>query len=66
MHLIAWMSQHPTNYLASVDEHGKLQGQIEQLKIALEHAQVSRRRKVEYDLIAEKINAVPSREELDR
>jgi THO complex subunit 7 len=48
------------------DEHGTLRGQIEQLKTALEHAQLQRRRKIEYDLIAEKINTLPSREELEQ
>jgi THO complex subunit 7 len=47
-------------------EHGKLLGQIEQLKTALEHAQTIRKRKIEYDLVAEKINVLPSREELDQ
>ncbi|EIN10829.1 hypothetical protein PUNSTDRAFT_142752 [Punctularia strigosozonata HHB-11173 SS5] len=46
------------------DEHIKLRGQIEQLKTSLEHAQMLRRRKMEYDQVAEKINALPSRDEL--
>ncbi|EGO27860.1 hypothetical protein SERLADRAFT_406806 [Serpula lacrymans var. lacrymans S7.9] len=48
------------------DEHGSLRGQIEQLKTSLEHAHMERRRKMEYDLIAEKINTLPSREELEQ
>lgn len=48
------------------DEHGKLRGQIEQLKTALEHAQVVRRRKIEYDAVTEKVNTLPSREELEQ
>ncbi|KAF7965198.1 hypothetical protein HWV62_45222 [Athelia sp. TMB] len=48
------------------DEHGKLRGQIEQLKTALEHAQMERRRKIEYDAVTEKVNTLPSREELEK
>ncbi|KII94875.1 hypothetical protein PLICRDRAFT_33700 [Plicaturopsis crispa FD-325 SS-3] len=48
------------------DEHGKLRGQIEQLKTSLEHEQLVRRRKMEYDLVAERVNTIPSREELER
>ncbi|KAF8897685.1 Tho complex subunit 7-domain-containing protein [Infundibulicybe gibba] len=48
------------------DEHGALRGQIDQLKNALEQAQLARRRKIEYDLVAEKVNTIPSREELER
>ncbi|KAF4602110.1 hypothetical protein EYR40_005312 [Pleurotus pulmonarius] len=48
------------------DEHGTLKGQIEQLKTSLEHAQLQRRRKLEYDAIAEKVNMLPSREELEQ
>jgi THO complex subunit 7 len=48
------------------DEHGKLRGQIEQLKTSLEHEQTVRRRKIEYDLVAEKVNTLPSREELQQ
>jgi THO complex subunit 7 len=58
---------HYTSYhLIIEDEHGKLRGQIEQLKIALEHAHILRRRKIEYDLVAEKVNTLPSREELEQ
>ena len=46
------------------NEHETLISQIEELKTALEHAQMLRRRKIEYDLVAEKINTLPSREEL--
>ncbi|KAF8557009.1 hypothetical protein OG21DRAFT_1475713 [Imleria badia] len=47
-------------------EHDLLRGQISELKVALEHAQMERRRKMEYDSVAEKINTLPSREELER
>jgi THO complex subunit Tho7-like protein len=47
------------------DEHETLISQIEELKTALEHAQMLRRRKIEYDLVAEKVNTLPSREELE-
>ncbi|EKM59481.1 uncharacterized protein PHACADRAFT_114297 [Phanerochaete carnosa HHB-10118-sp] len=43
-----------------------LRDQLEELKQALEHAQVQRRRKMEYDVIAEKIHTIPSREELEQ
>jgi THO complex subunit 7 len=46
-------------------EHGSLKGQIEQLKTSLEHEQTVRRRKIEYDLVAEKVNALPTRAELE-
>ncbi|KIK29319.1 hypothetical protein PISMIDRAFT_89602 [Pisolithus microcarpus 441] len=45
-------------------EHEALRAQIAELKIALEHAQTERRRKIEYDSVAEKINTFPSRDEL--
>ncbi|THV08387.1 hypothetical protein K435DRAFT_958962 [Dendrothele bispora CBS 962.96] len=45
-------------------EHGALRGQIEQLKTALENAQMIRRQKMEYDLVTEKVNTLPSRDEL--
>jgi len=48
------------------DEHNSLKGQIEQLKTSLEHAQVERKRKIEYDSFAEKINTLPNRTELER
>ncbi|KAG7096782.1 hypothetical protein E1B28_004192 [Marasmius oreades] len=48
------------------DEHGTLRGQIEQLKTSLEDAQMLRRRKIEYDVVAEKVNSLPSREELEQ
>ncbi|EEB92152.1 hypothetical protein MPER_09383 [Moniliophthora perniciosa FA553] len=47
------------------DEHGTLRGQIEQLKTSLEHAQILRRRKIEYDVVTEKVNSLPSRDELE-
>lgn len=46
------------------NEHETLKTQIEELKSALEHAHVLRRRKIEYDLVAEKINSLPTREDL--
>ncbi|KAL4247144.1 hypothetical protein ABKN59_001348 [Abortiporus biennis] len=48
------------------NEHEKLRGEIETLKSELEHAQLQRKRKMEYDVIAEKINALPSRDELEQ
>jgi hypothetical protein len=51
--------------LAKDEEHGTLKLQIEELKVALEHAQMLRRRKIEYDAVAEKVNTLPSREELE-
>jgi len=48
------------------DERGSLKGQIEQLKTFLEHAQVERKRKIEYDNFADKINTLPCRAELER
>ncbi|KAH0839926.1 Tho complex subunit 7-domain-containing protein [Lanmaoa asiatica] len=47
-------------------EHDLLRNQISELKVALEHAQMERRRKMEYDSITEKINTLPSRDELVR
>lgn len=47
-------------------EHESLKAQIRELKVALEHSQILRRRKMEYDVVAEKINVLPSREELEQ
>ncbi|KAL4076119.1 Tho complex subunit 7-domain-containing protein [Scleroderma yunnanense] len=47
-------------------EHEALRSQIAELKIALEHAQMERKRMIEYDSIAEKINTFPSRDELQQ
>lgn len=47
------------------DEQETLKAQIEELKEALEQAQMLRRRKIEYDLVAEKVNTLPSRAELE-
>ncbi|KAF9006505.1 Tho complex subunit 7-domain-containing protein [Cyathus striatus] len=47
-------------------ERETLRSQIEELKVALEHAQMLRRRKIEYDLIAEKVNTLPTRDELEQ
>lgn len=49
-----------------MDEHDKLRDQIEHLKSSLEHAQVRRRHKMEYDKVAERINAFPTRKELEQ
>ncbi|KAI0689234.1 Tho complex subunit 7-domain-containing protein [Cytidiella melzeri] len=48
------------------NEHASLTEQIEALKVSLEQAQLQRRRKIEYDVIAEKINTLPTREELEQ
>ncbi len=50
---------------AAEHEHVRLKDQIEELKHSLEQAQLHRKRKQEYDIIAEKINALPSRDELE-
>lgn len=59
-----------TTLLGSIDsiedEREALKGHIEQLKTSLEDAQLSRRQMIEYDLIAEKINQLPSRDELQQ
>ena len=55
-----------TDPAISEDEREALKGQIEQLKTSLEDAQLSRRQMIEYDLIAEKINQLPSRDELEQ
>lgn len=57
---------HPDGPNGTEDERGSLKGQIEQLKTFLEHAQVERKRKIEYDSFAEKINTLPCRAELER
>ena len=54
-------------FLFSVaNEHDRTKSQLDELKMSLEQAQLDRRRKMEYDVIAEKINALPSRDELER
>jgi len=50
----------------SEQEHESLGNQIKELKVALEQAQILRRRKMEYDVVAEKIYTLPSREELEQ
>lgn len=50
--------------LQAANDRDSLKGQIEQLKTSLEDAQLLRKRKLEYDQVAEKINALASREEL--
>ncbi|KAF9452424.1 hypothetical protein P691DRAFT_794858 [Macrolepiota fuliginosa MF-IS2] len=47
-------------------EHESLKTQIKELKVALEHAQIVRRRKMEYDVVAEKIHVLPSREDFEQ
>lgn len=65
--MIGRSSDFDTSYTRMIDdEHGTLRAQIEELKTALEHAQMLRRRKIEYDLVAEKVNTLPSREELEQ
>lgn len=51
--------------LAIDNEHETLKAQIEELKVALEQAQMLRKRKIEYDVVAEKVNSLPSRDELE-
>ncbi|KAG8943333.1 hypothetical protein FRC03_002560 [Tulasnella sp. 419] len=46
-------------------EHNAFREDIANLKVALEEAQTLRKRKIEYDAIAEKINAWPTRTELE-
>ncbi|KAH9943161.1 Tho complex subunit 7-domain-containing protein [Epithele typhae] len=48
------------------NEHSRLKDQINELKAALEHAQLERKQKIEYDVIAEKVNSLPSRDELEQ
>jgi THO complex subunit 7 len=48
-----------------VSEHDVLRQEINDLKGALEHEQIFRKRKIEYDVVAEKINQLPSRSDLD-
>ncbi|EJD07668.1 uncharacterized protein FOMMEDRAFT_164577 [Fomitiporia mediterranea MF3/22] len=47
------------------NERTSLKQEIEELKLTLEQAQLERRRKIEYDQIAEKINGLPTRDELE-
>lgn len=42
-----------------------LRHEIVDLKDALEQEQIFRKRKIEYDVVAEKINQLPSRSDLD-
>ncbi|KAI0638504.1 Tho complex subunit 7-domain-containing protein [Trametes polyzona] len=48
------------------NERSRLRDQIEELKATLEQAQLERKRKIEYDVIAEKVNTLPSRAELEQ
>ncbi|KAI9000713.1 Tho complex subunit 7-domain-containing protein [Trametes punicea] len=48
------------------DERSRLREQIEELKATLEQAQLERKQKIEYDVIAEKVNTLPSRDELEQ
>lgn len=47
------------------EEYATLRRQIEELKVALEHAQMLRKRKIEYDAVTEKVNSLPPRDELE-
>jgi THO complex subunit 7 len=49
----------------SESEHALQREQIAALKVALEEAQLVRRRKMEYDQVAEKVNTLPTRTELE-
>ncbi|TFY67636.1 hypothetical protein EVJ58_g1474 [Rhodofomes roseus] len=51
---------------SEASDHARLRSEIERLKTDLEDAQLQRKRKIEYDAIAEKINTLPSRDELQR
>lgn len=62
----AGTSFHCMNCNSTASEHTRLRDEIEHLKTALEDAQLQRKRKIEYDAIAEKINTLPSRDELQR
>ncbi|KAI0650422.1 Tho complex subunit 7-domain-containing protein [Trametes meyenii] len=50
----------------TANERSRLREQIEELKATLEQAQLERKRKIEYDVIAEKVNTLPSRDELEQ
>ncbi|KAI0677234.1 Tho complex subunit 7-domain-containing protein [Trametes maxima] len=50
----------------TANERSRLRDQIEELKTTLELAQLERKRKIEYDVIAEKVNTLPSRNELEQ
>ncbi|TBU33020.1 hypothetical protein BD311DRAFT_685227, partial [Dichomitus squalens] len=50
----------------AANEHSRLTGQIEVLKATLDQAQLERKQKIEYDVIAEKVNSLPSRDELEQ
>ena len=54
------------NCESTASDRTRLRDEIEHLKTALEDAQLQRKRKIEYDAIAEKINSLPSRDELQR
>lgn len=62
---VSFLKKLSLSYYLIDNEHESLKTQIEELKLALEHAQMLRRRKIEYDVIAEKVNTLPSREELE-
>ena len=49
-----------------MNERSRLRDQIEELKATLEQAQLERKQKIEYDVVAEKINTLPSRTELEQ
>ncbi|KAI0776140.1 Tho complex subunit 7-domain-containing protein [Trametes elegans] len=50
----------------TANERSRLKEQIEELKATLEQAQLERKQKIEYDVIAEKVNTLPSRDELEQ
>ncbi|KDQ15398.1 hypothetical protein BOTBODRAFT_31720 [Botryobasidium botryosum FD-172 SS1] len=47
------------------NKHDETRQEVVNLKKGLEDAQIFRRRKIEYDVVAEKINTLPSRAELE-
>lgn len=48
-----------------VNEHNETRNEIERLKVELREAEDLRERKKEYDVIAERINQLPPRSELN-
>ncbi|KAG8908174.1 hypothetical protein FRB99_008717 [Tulasnella sp. 403] len=59
------VSQYDTEKERIAHEHNALLQDIGRLKVELSEAQILRKRKMEYDAIAEKINALPSRMDLE-
>ncbi|KAL1939998.1 hypothetical protein VTO73DRAFT_9333 [Trametes versicolor] len=56
--------QHERGRIAN--ERSRLKDQIEEHKATLEQAQLERKQKIEYDVIAEKVNTLPNRAELEQ